>query len=175
MNKLEFLPFDPVFLETLFAWRNQPSTVKHNPIQPISIEEFENKCVAIGSDLSELAERERFRWYLKLDEKLVGHVGFVNNHTMMTAEIGYVVDEQLHGRGIATQAIRDLVAKVFKETKIRKLTAGVSDKNVGSIRVLEKVGFVREGLLREQFLINSLAVDEIAFGLLRHEWLNTAL
>jgi len=62
------------------------------------------------------------------------------------------------------------VDKVFAETTLRKLIAMVHDQNQASCRVLEKLGFQEEGLLREHYVISGEARDEVLYGLLRREW-----
>lgn len=170
MHNLTFVPYKPQFLERMFTWRNQPSTLNFNPVDPITMAEFGRRCEAVCSDLSVYGQYDRYRWCLELDGRLVGHLGFTPNYKLKTAEIGYAIDKELHGRGIATEAVRLLVQKLFSETDVRRLTAGVHEKNIGSQRVLEKVGFKREGVLREHFFIRDIPADEIAFGLLRREW-----
>jgi ribosomal-protein-alanine N-acetyltransferase len=85
-------------------------------------------------------------------------------------EIGYGFAESHHGKGIATAAVRLLVEKIFRETNLRKLLAYVHEENIASCRVLEKVGFQEEGLLRDHYLILGNPVNEILYGLLKQEW-----
>ena len=88
---------------------------------------------------------------------------------MNTAEIGYGVAEEHHRKGIGTNAVRLLVDKVFSETHLRKLFAHVHSGNTASCRLLERIGFKREGVLREHYLVNGMPVDEVFYGLLRRE------
>ena len=172
MNEIELVPYQPIFLDQMYEWRNQPSTLNFNPVEPISNEDFGKRCESVTSDLSLFGEHDRYRWCLQLDGDLIGHLGFTPNYKSKTAEIGYAINEALHGRGLATRAVRALSNKIFNETDIRKLTAGIHEKNVASLRVVEKVGFQREGVLRQQFLLQGIPADEIVFGLLRSEWVD---
>jgi len=124
-----------------------------------------------GSDLADLKKYQAYRWFVQLDQDVVGAVSLKNiSHSMGYAEIGYGIAKNHRGRGIATEAVRLLVTKVFNETELRKLTALVHDRNHGSRRVLEKLGFRREGLLREHYLINGKPVDEVLYSVLKQEW-----
>ncbi len=67
-------------------------------------------------------------------------------------------------------AVAALVDKAFNESPLRKLVAYVHDQNLPSCRVLEKLGFQREGFLREHYIINGSPENEILFGLLKREW-----
>jgi RimJ/RimL family protein N-acetyltransferase len=124
-----------------------------------------------GSDLSDLKKYESYRWFVECDGFIVGSVALKNiSHAMGYGEIGYGIGEAHHGKGIATAAVSLLIRMCFSESPLRKLLAYVHDKNTASCRVLEKLGFAREGLLREHYLINGVAENEILFGLLKHEW-----
>jgi ribosomal-protein-alanine N-acetyltransferase len=87
-------------------------------------------------------------------------------------EIGYGLAESHQGKGIATAAVRLLVEKIFRKTNLRRLLAYVHEENIASCRVLEKLGFQEEGVLREHYVINGTAVNEILYGLLKREWVN---
>jgi ribosomal-protein-alanine N-acetyltransferase len=168
---VKLVPYQISFLEPFIEWRNQPLSVRHNPLKEMSKAELSAMLVAQGSDLSDLRKYETYRWFVQLDQDVVGSVSLKNiSHSMGYGEIGYGIAENHHGKGIATEAVRLLLTKVFTETGLRKLTALVHDKNHGSCRVLEKLGFRQEGLLREHYLINGKPVDEILYGLLKHEW-----
>jgi [ribosomal protein S5]-alanine N-acetyltransferase len=86
-------------------------------------------------------------------------------------EIGYSIARPLWGRGLGTEAVRQVVATVFKQlTRLQRLRAMADARNVASIRVLEKSGFAREGVLRANRFHRDEPVDEVWFGLLRAEW-----
>ena len=124
-----------------------------------------------GHDLSELSKHESFRWFVDYDGVTVGSVALKNiSHTMGYAEIGYGIGQAHQRQGIATAAVRLLVRMCFRESPLRKLLAYVHDRNVSSRRVLEKLGFVQEGFLREHYMINGVPENELLFGLLKHEW-----
>ena len=60
---------------------------------------------------------------------------------MQTANVGYMVDPPFRGRGVATAALRLVVAHAFGELRLHRLDAGAMPSNMGSQRVLEKAGF----------------------------------
>jgi len=89
---------------------------------------------------------------------------------MNYGEIGYGIAPEHHNHGVATQAVGLLIRKCFTESPLRRLLAYVHDENIASIRVLQKLGFTQEGILREHYIINGTPVNELLFGLLKHEW-----
>ena len=88
---------------------------------------------------------------------------------MLTAEIGYGIAPEARGNGYATEAVRLVTHRAFTKSPLRKLIAYVHEDNVASRRVLEKVGYAAEGLLREHYLINGMPVNEVIYGILRRE------
>ncbi|HEY6305834.1 MAG TPA: GNAT family protein [Candidatus Angelobacter sp.] len=171
MLALKLVPYQSSFLALFIAWRNEPLTVRHNPLQPMTSTEVAKMLESAGADLSDLKKYETYRWFVALGTDIVGSVSLKNiSHSMGYAEIGYGIAEEHQRRGIATAAVGRLVDKVFAETRLRKLLAFVHDKNRPSCRVLEKLGFRQEGFLREHYIINGNAENEILYCLLRHEW-----
>ena len=168
---IHLVPYQSDFLAPFIQWRAQPSTVRHNPLKQMSNAEIARMLESQGSDLSDLRKYESYRWFIQYDGLLVGNVSLKNVSPMMKyGEIGYGVDEPYQGRGIATGAVKLLIEKAFRESDLRRLIAYVHDKNLASCRVLEKLGFKREGLLREHYIINGVPENEVLFGLLKHEW-----
>jgi [ribosomal protein S5]-alanine N-acetyltransferase len=168
---LNLLPYEPAFLEAFIEWRNQPLSVRHNPLKAMSAEEIAQMLSSEGAELGKLRAYESYRWFISVDGQVVGAVSLKNiSHSMGYGEIGYGMAESHHGKGIATAAVKLLVEKIFSETPLRRLLAYVHEENIASCRVLEKLGFQEEGLLREHYVINGAPVNEVLYGLLKREW-----
>jgi ribosomal-protein-alanine N-acetyltransferase len=78
---------------------------------------------------------------------------------LQTAFLGYSVDRERAGRGLATRAIDEIVAYGFGELALHRIEAGTAVENVASQRVLEKNRFTKVGLMRENVLIDGRWVD----------------
>lgn len=85
------------------------------------------------------------------------------------AEIGYWIRSDRARRGYATEAARAMLRYAFETLKLHKVRADVAVGNHGSARVLEKLGFVREGTLREDRPIGTVWCDHWRYGLLARE------
>jgi RimJ/RimL family protein N-acetyltransferase len=68
------------------------------------------------------------------------------------------------------EALTLLFAFAFGELRLRRLEADVDPRNAASIRSLERLGFRREGYLRERWCVNGEIQDALFYGLLRREW-----
>ncbi|MCD7447559.1 hypothetical protein HAX54_031588 [Datura stramonium] len=82
-------------------------------------------------------------------------------------ELGYELSSKYWGRGIATMAVKMVAAAIFVEwPHLERLEAVVAVDNPGSQRVLEKAGFIKEGVLRKYYLLNGKPKDVFMFSLL---------
>ena len=86
------------------------------------------------------------------------------------AEVGYVLGRAAWGNGYIHEALGALLGFAFGALGLRRLEADVDPRNERSIRVAERLGFVREGLLRERWLVGGELQDTLLFGLLAREW-----
>lgn len=87
-----------------------------------------------------------------------------------SASLGYCLDEAMWGQGYATEAAHALLSWAFDTLDLNRVQAEADTRNAASGRVLEKIGFVREGTLREDCVVNGEVSDSWVFGLLRREW-----
>jgi ribosomal-protein-alanine N-acetyltransferase len=85
------------------------------------------------------------------------------------AEIGYALASRLWGQGYAQEALRVALGFAFDVLQLRRIEADVDPRNVASCRLLERVGFTREGVLRERWTVGGELQDSAIHGLLRGE------
>ena len=86
------------------------------------------------------------------------------------AEIGYAMARAYWGKGYMTEALQALILHAFEVMQLRRLEADVDPRNSASIRTLERLGFQREGFLRERWDVDGEIQDAFFYGLLRREW-----
>ncbi len=91
---------------------------------------------------------------LRAEDKMIGTCGFTRFHTHHDCgEVGYVINPEYHGRGIATEAVQAVVAFGFRELSLHRIEAKFMEGNRASLRVMEKVGMRFEGIRRGEMLI----------------------
>jgi RimJ/RimL family protein N-acetyltransferase len=81
-----------------------------------------------------------------------------------SAEIGYWLAEELWGRGIATDAVRAATAYAFRSLGVLRVQAAVFAWNEASMRVLEKCGYVREGVLEKSVFKDGELIDSVLYA-----------
>jgi RimJ/RimL family protein N-acetyltransferase len=108
----------------------------------------------------------------KKDGSKIGHIWHFNMLApyMKMQEIGYALVPSERGKGYCTEATQLMVDCLFLSKDIARIQATTHTKNVASQKVLEKVGFKRDGTLRKLALIRGEWTDMFIFSILREEW-----
>jgi [ribosomal protein S5]-alanine N-acetyltransferase len=88
------------------------------------------------------------------------------------AETGYVLGQAYWSKGYASEAMRGLIAYAFGTLDLRRLEAQINPQNLASCALIERLGFEREGVLRERLFDHGGFCDSAFYGLLRAGWLN---
>jgi len=86
------------------------------------------------------------------------------------AELGYILRRDHWGRGLANEALTAIVDHAFGSLGLHRLEADIDPRNAASIRSVERLGFKREGHLRERYFVAGEIQDSLIFGLLAPEW-----
>jgi ribosomal-protein-alanine N-acetyltransferase len=117
--------------------------------------------------------RTLFQWAIAepAADRLIGTCTLLHlNAPNRRAEIGFALGRAHWGQGLASDAVSALVRFAFGALDLRRLEADVDPRNDRSLRLLEKLGFRREGYLRERYHVAGNVQDAVLLGLLRHEW-----
>ena len=102
-----------------------------------------------------------FAYAIIVDGKAVGSIGAFRQENIhaRTAQLGYYLAEEYWGKGIMTQAVKQLCDKLFAQTDLLRIFAEPFACNIGSRRVLEKAGFQLEGILKKNAVKNGKVLD----------------
>lgn len=108
----------------------------------------------------------------KADRALVGTCTLFHFHAgSRRAELGYALGRPYWGQGLMHEALQRLLAYAFDELRLHRLEADIDPRNEASARTLRRLGFVKEGALRERWIVADVVSDSEVYGLLRREWL----
>jgi ribosomal-protein-alanine N-acetyltransferase len=112
-------------------------------------------------------------WAITLadDDRAVGKIGhwrWQRSHSR--SEVGFILRRDLWRRGLAAEALATAVDWGFRRLELHSVEAQLDIANVGSQRTLERVGFRREGQLREAYFDGRLYRDTLIYGLLREDF-----
>ena len=116
-------------------------------------------------------ESETFAFAITVDNMVIGSIGIFRqgNIHRQTAELGYYIAEEYWGKGIMTEAVKQICEYVFGKSDIIRIYAEPFAYNIASCRVLEKVGFQYEGTLRSNAVKNGKVIDMEMYSLLKAE------
>lgn len=110
-------------------------------------------------------------WAMTLRASVIGGLNLRFNFEHRSAEIGYSVARAHWGTGICTEAARAVIDAAFRtHSDLTRVHARADNANIGSQRVMEKIGMVKEGVLRLNRVERGEAFDEAWFSILRREW-----
>lgn len=114
-------------------------------------------------------EQENFAFAITVDDRVVGSIGISRqgNVHFRTGELGYYLSEEYWGRGIMTEAVRQICNYVFENSDILRIYAEPYAYNTASCRVLEKAGFQYEGTLHKNAVKNGTVLDMKMYAILK--------
>ena len=139
-------------------WDNLRNAMPH-PYSEKDAENFIKMC---------LSKNPMTFFAIELEGELVGSIALVPQSDVYrkSAEIGYWVGEPYWGKGIATEAIHQILEFGFKNLDIVRIFTGVYGHNIASQKVLEKNGFQKEAVFKKAVFKNEKFCDEVRYGIL---------
>jgi len=105
------------------------------------------------------------------DPALVGTCTLFQFHApSRRAEIGYALGRPYWGAGYMHEALQALLGFAFQILELNRLEADIDPRNLASAKTLERLGFQKEGHLRERWIVNDEVSDTALYGLLHRDW-----
>lgn len=105
------------------------------------------------------------------DDQLIGSITLFNlDFSNRRAEIGYALGRDHWGQGYMNEALPAVLKFAFAVLELNRIEADVDPRNTASIKTVERLGFQREGYLRERWQVAGEIQDALYFGLLRRDW-----
>jgi ribosomal-protein-alanine N-acetyltransferase len=106
------------------------------------------------------------------ERSVIGRIalGGVMRGAFQNAYLGYWIDQHHQGRGLATEAVRATTTFAFSTARLHRVQAAVMPRNSASLRVLEKVGYRREGFSERYLYIAGRWEDHVLYAMTAEEW-----
>ena len=172
---VELRAVQPADAPLLARWRDEESIRRHQPLRDLAVADLRAELAMLRPSDLWRSQGDRFQWILLADRQPAGWITLqVVTWEHGLAELGYSLTSREQGKGLMPQALRLLLTDIFSGTSLRRLEARCAVENVSSQKVLERLGFVREGRLRELFELRGRAVDNYLYALLRADWFRLA-
>ncbi|MDM1531590.1 GNAT family N-acetyltransferase [Myroides marinus] len=178
MLDINFIPFPELETErlvlkritlmeasTMYTLRSNVTAMQYIPRPLMQTLDDAKKHIQAVDDKINLNECINWGIYLKESGQMIGTIGYPHfqlDH--FRSEIGYMILPQYNGKGYMTEALTKAVDYGFSTIKLHSIEALVNPENVGSRRVLEKCGFVKEAHLKENFFFNGVFLDTVIYS-----------
>ena len=164
-------PFTSADADALFALHSNAHVLRYWDSPPWSDRARADRFVEVCREMAREGTGARVAMDRVSDGAFVGWCGLSQwNPDYRSASLGYCLTEAAWGQGYATEAAGALLRWAFDTLDLNRVQAETDTRNVASARVLEKLGFVGEGTLREDCVVNGDVSDSWVYGLLRREW-----
>lgn len=154
-------------VDEIFALRSDREVMKYIP-RPL-VNNAEEALVHIAIIDEKIDTNEGINWAITLkgDCKLIGVIGHYRiKPEHFRAEIGYMLLPEYHGKGIISEAIKEVVNYGFEVMKLHSIEAIIDPENFASEKVLQKNGFVKEAHLKENEYYEGRFLDTVIYSIL---------
>lgn len=156
---------------SLFSIFSDPEVMRYWSSTPFANTDAARKLLAHIHD--GFSRRALFQWGIarRTDDLVIGtctlfHTDLDNRR----AEIGYALRRDHWGHGYMREALTALLDFAFNTLNLHRVEADVDPRNDSSVRTLERLGFRKEGYLRERWLVGGGIQDSLFYGLLQRDW-----
>jgi [ribosomal protein S5]-alanine N-acetyltransferase len=162
---------EPGDVDALFGVFSDPEVARYWSAPPMT------ERAAAEALLAEIhacfARRDLFQWGIALrsSDEVIGTCTLAHvTAPHRRAEIGFALARAHWGQGLCGEALRRVLAFAFDDLALHRIEADVDPRNARSIASLERLGFRREGHLRERWHVGTEICDGLFYGLLAPEW-----
>jgi ribosomal-protein-serine acetyltransferase len=135
------------------------------------IKSKEDSLAFITSSMKQFGENDGFQAGIWFEGRLAGVIGLHKiDWTNHSTSIGYWLAESFTGRGLMTHSCRAVVNYCFEELGMKRVEIRAAAENSKSAAIPERLGFQREGCLRQSERLYEVYVDHYVYGMLKEEW-----
>ncbi|BAU28793.1 ribosomal-protein-alanine N-acetyltransferase [Aneurinibacillus soli] len=156
---------------TLFRFWSDEKVTKYMNIPAFQDVSQATEMIDLLNNLASYKEAIRWGIVLKETNELVGSCGYNNwvKDERCRGEIGYDLGKEYWGQGIAAEALEVMLDYGFTQMKLNRVEALVEPENIASIKLLKKIGFQKEGLLRDYQFVKGNFINLEMYSLLKRE------
>jgi len=155
--------------DAIVAWAASPAVTRYLTFGPMDVGQVDSWLADVIAQADEVPRRD-WTFAATADGQLAGCVVVsTDSAEHRRAEVGFAIAPEHWRRGIASRAVGLAVTKALGELGLHRLWAVCDPNNIGSQRVLESAGFVREGRLRDDLRLDGVWRDSLVYGVLRDD------
>jgi RimJ/RimL family protein N-acetyltransferase len=169
--RLRLRPFAETDTDTIFALQSSARVLRYWDAPPWTERTQAERFIRVSRQIEQEGTGARLAIERAADHAFIGWCSLSRwDPVYRSATLTYCLDDAAWGKGFATEAAGALLHWAFDTLDLNRVQAETDTRNTASARVLEKLGFVREGMLREDCIVDGEVSDSWVYGLLRREW-----
>jgi len=169
--RLRLRPFSEADTDTIFELQSNARVLRYWDSPPWTERGQAVRFISVCRQMEQEGSGVRLAIERLDDQAFIGWCSLSKwNPDYRSAKVGYCLAEAAWGKGFATEAARALLQWAFDTLDLNRVQSEADTRNTASGRVLEKLGFLREGTLREDCIVDGEVSDTWVYGLLRREW-----
>lgn len=174
-DRLRLRPFDDADADALYALQSNAHVLRYWDAPPWTKRDraltFINKCRKMAED----STGARLAVDRLEDGAFIGWCSLTRwDPDYRSAAMGYCFTQSAWGHGYATEAARAVLQWAYDTLNLNRVQAETDTRNAAAARVLEKVGFVREGTLRQDCIVNGDVSNSWVYGLIGSDWCSSS-
>ncbi len=164
-ERLVIREFEEKDWEAVYEYTSEPTVMTYIPEGVFSEEQAKKFVIENQGE-----QAKYFPVFLTETEKLIGHIVFHKYFGDHTYEIGWVFNQNYYGKGYASEAAKAVLGYAFEELHLHRVVATCQPENIGSYRIMEKIGMRKEGYFKKCIPAGDGWWDEYYYAVLREEW-----
>ncbi len=170
-SRIRLRPYRDADVEAMFALYSDPKVMRYWSFPAWTERSQAEQYLARAWAAMEAGEI--FPWAIadRASDELIGALTFFSLHReQRRLEVGYSLSSARQGQGLAAEALRCAIGFGFDTVGLVRIEADIDPRNDASAKLLERLGFVREGLLRKRWRVNGEVCDTAFYGLLPEDF-----
>jgi len=166
-DRLDLIEITQNHLSDLFKLFGDAQVVRYYNLLPFQNESEGQRLIDLFQ--TRFTNQTGIRWgiALKGTNNIIGTIGYNSYTTNHKATIGYDLQTHYWNKGYATEALQKVIEYGFEQLHINRIEAEVMQGNIGSEKILNKLNFKNEGILRDWMYWNEKHYDMTMFSLLK--------
>ncbi|MET9224521.1 GNAT family protein [Lentzea sp. NPDC003310] len=165
--RLTIRPFRPEDAPALADYRSDPDVARYQSWDAPFPLDAATRMIA---EMTDPAAPGWFQYAIDHEGEVVGDVGVGLHDNLLQAAIGFTLAPAHQGRGYATEAVQRMLAHLFTDRGLRRMSAECDARNTRSVRLLTRLGFRQEGHRVEHTWAKGEWTDDLLFGLLARDF-----
>lgn len=154
-----------------FYLNNKEAFEAYEPLHDENFYTLDYQSYNLEAEMKLFFRNQRLRYYLiesGRNKGIIGTVSFTNilNQPAGSCNIGYRIGKNHQRKGYAAEALNFLIPVVMKEMNISRIEANILPTNIPSIKLIEALGFVYEGVARSSYEIRGSRMDHLRYSLI---------